>query len=317
MIDTLLLVALPASGKSEVRRYLAHVDPEVAATDFGLGPTVQLDDYHYVHLMRRIDEEIRVLGAAPVFFAANDQPMFKSRDWGTLIALLNEDYAALGTVPAVPAAPTAWLLERFDRARATVDLPPPFDRLSDELIAALATALDDEVAEFAGERSASLARYEPGETTVVIEFARGGPSGERLPLPEPLGYGFSFAQLSPNILRRAAVLYVWVTPEESRRRNRARAVPGPEGDASILHHGVPEMVMHEEYGTDDLMWLLDKGGGDAVVVVKEGVAYRLPTAVFDNRVDHTSFLRDEPATWPPEEVAALHAELRTAFTPLA
>ena len=115
-IDTLLLLALPASGKSEVRRYLASVDPEVAADDFRLGPTVQLDDYPYVHLMRRIDEELRALNAGPVFFAANDQPMMKGRDWATLIELVNEDYAALGTAPAVPAAPTAWLFERFDRA---------------------------------------------------------------------------------------------------------------------------------------------------------------------------------------------------------
>ena len=39
-LDVLLLLALPASGKSELRRYLAHLDPEIAAADFGLGPTV-------------------------------------------------------------------------------------------------------------------------------------------------------------------------------------------------------------------------------------------------------------------------------------
>ncbi len=71
-IDTLLLLALPASGKSELRRYLEHLDPDVAATDFGLGPTVDLDDYPYVHLMRRISEVVRSLDAAPVFFAANE-----------------------------------------------------------------------------------------------------------------------------------------------------------------------------------------------------------------------------------------------------
>lgn len=316
MIDTLLLVALPASGKSEIRRYLAHLDPEVAAAEFGLGPTVQLDDYPYVHLMRRIDQEIRTLGEAPVFFGADDQPMFKSRDWGTLVELLNEDYGALGTTPAVPAAPTAWLLERFDRARAVMQMAPPFDRLSDDVITALSAGLDEEIAEYARERSASLSGYEPGETTVVVEFARGGPSGERMPLPEPLGYAFSFAQLSPDILRRASVLYVWVTPEESRRRNRERAIPGRDGDASILHHGVPEMVMHEEYGKDDLLWLLDKGGGDTVVVVRGGSVYGLPTAVFDNREDHTSFLRGPVESWPDDAVARLHGELRAAFAML-
>ena len=57
LIDTLLLFSLPASGKSEVRRYLAHLTPQQCRDDFGLGPTAQLDDYPYVHLMHRIDDE--------------------------------------------------------------------------------------------------------------------------------------------------------------------------------------------------------------------------------------------------------------------
>ena len=42
--DAVLLLALPASGKSEVRRYLAHVPPAACRDDFHMGPTVQLDD---------------------------------------------------------------------------------------------------------------------------------------------------------------------------------------------------------------------------------------------------------------------------------
>ena len=67
-IDTLLLLALPASGKSELRRYLAHLDPQVAEEDLHLGPTVQLDDYPYVHMMRRIAQELASMGEDPVFF---------------------------------------------------------------------------------------------------------------------------------------------------------------------------------------------------------------------------------------------------------
>ena len=42
-IDTLLLLALPASGKSEARRYLANLTPSQCHEQFGIGQTVQLD----------------------------------------------------------------------------------------------------------------------------------------------------------------------------------------------------------------------------------------------------------------------------------
>jgi len=315
-IDTLLLLALPASGKSELRRYLASVDADVAARDFALGPTVQLDDYPYVHLMRRISQETVRHGEAPVFFASDDEPFLEGRDWATLIELVNEDYAALGTTPPAPAEPAAWLLERFDRARGIVGIDPPFDHLPEEVLVSVATALNSEVAEFARERATTLAAYEPGISTVVIEFARGGPEGALAPLPDPHGYGFSLRYLSCDILRRAAALHVWVTPQESRRRNLDRAVPGIEGDASILHHGVPEAVMRGDYGVDDFPWLLERGGGDAIVVECSDETYRIPATVFDNRIDRTSFLRADESQWDTELVTELHAALAQAFANL-
>src|SRR5439155_10257299 len=95
VIDVLLLLALPASGKSEVRRYLAHLTPEQCRDDFHIGPTVQLDDYPCVHMMRRVSQELRARGQDGVFFDSDDQPMKEPRDWGTLVELLNEDYADL------------------------------------------------------------------------------------------------------------------------------------------------------------------------------------------------------------------------------
>ena len=95
VLPTLLLLALPASGKSEVRRYLGSLSSERAADEFGLGPSVQLDDYPYVHLMRRISEELRHLYEGPVFFASEATPFLEPGDWGTLIHLVNEDYAGL------------------------------------------------------------------------------------------------------------------------------------------------------------------------------------------------------------------------------
>ena len=128
-IDTLLLLALPASGKSELRRYLASLDRNLALRDLRLGPTVPLDDYPYVHLMRRIDQELGLRGVPPVFYPSNDRPFLEPREWATLIELINEDYGALGTRPPVPVSPTAWLLERIDRARRVVGLESPFDEV--------------------------------------------------------------------------------------------------------------------------------------------------------------------------------------------
>lgn len=315
-IDTLLLLALPASGKSELRRYLASLSPQVAARDFGLGPTVQLDDYPYVHLMRRISQETARHAGSPALFPSDDQPFTDPREWATLSELVNEDYAALGTEPPVPQEPTAWLFDRISRAREVVGLAPPFDHLSDSDVASVAAALDDEVAAFAAERSATLASYEPGVSSVVIEFARGGPEDTAPPLPDPHGYAYALRYLSPDILSRASALYVWVTPQESRRRNQERSVPGIEGDASILHHGVPETVMRRDYGVDDFLWLLERGGGSAIEVATSDGTFRLPAAVFDNRIDHTSFLRSDEADWDPELVNQLHTALVETFAGL-
>jgi len=315
-IDTLLLLALPASGKSELRRYLGSVESEVAERDFGIGPTVQLDDYPYVHLMRRINEEIIQLGEAPVFYKSSSGRFLDGGDWATLIELVNEDYSGLGTEIPSSSQPTAWLSDRFERARSNVGLSRPFERLSEKQFGSLARALDDEVAEFARDLSATLSSYVPGDSTVVIEFARGGPEGAEPPLPDPHGYAFSLRHLSEDILGKACALYVWVTPKESRARNQARAKPGIEGDASILHHGVPEVVMRGDYGVDDFRWLLERGGGQAVEIGASGVTYTIPATVFDNRVDHTSFLRADRSAWDHDMVSELHAALKESFSRL-
>ena len=123
--------------------------------------------------------------------------------------------------------------------------------------------------------------------------------------------------MSDDLLSRASILYVWVTPGESRRRNEERSRPGRDGDASILHHGVPEAVMRGDYGSDDLIHLLEAGGGHAIEVRHGGGRHRIPTSVFDNRQDHTSFLRADPTTWDPAATADLHQALTEAFRGLA
>jgi hypothetical protein len=39
----------------------------------------------------------------------------------------------------------------------------------------------------------------------------------------------------------------------------------------------------------------------------------LPFSRFDNREDHTSFLRGEPATWSADSIDPLHADLSNAL----
>jgi hypothetical protein len=72
-----------------------------------------------------------------------------------------------------------------------------------------------------------------------------------------------------------------------------------------------------EYGTDDLPWLIEQSGGDAVRIGTGDTETTIPTTVFDNRTDHTSFLRADPASWSPEQVEELREELMSVFEKLA
>jgi hypothetical protein len=302
-LDVLLLLALPAAGKSEIRAYLDHLD-ETTLAGLGFGPQVHLDDYPYVHLMRRLSQELRAEGRRPGFFSDDVSPMLEPLDWGTLTHLIDEDFAGLSGAPILPS-----ILDRLDAARAEVGAPPVFVDLPARVRDRLETAVASDLPAHPG--LAGLA------STVVIEFARGGPEGAEPPLPAPLGYRYSLAHLAPDLLRRAAILYVWVTPSQSRRRNRERARPGPEGDASILQHGVPEVVMRGDYGMDDLGWLLETSGRPGVVAVEAwGERFEIPTARFDNRRDRTSFLRADPAEWPADRVDDIHRHLSEALATL-
>ncbi len=317
-IPTLLLLALPASGKSELRRYLLSVPPGRAAQDFGLGRSVQLDDYPYVHLMRRISEELRALGEEPTFFASDATPFTNPLDWGTLIHLVNEDYSALELgIDPQPSSAARWLLQRIDRARQRVGLPPTLENVSESGRDALASQIEDDAATLWSDLHNVIVQGHEG-ATVVIEFARGGPEGTTPPIAGAHGYAYALSQLSPEILETASILYVWVTPEESRRRNDERARPGRDGDASILHHGVPETVMRKDYGIDDMMWLIETSDRPGTVRVEvDEMDHYLPVAVFDNRADKTSFLRADPHEWSAAAVANLHSELIRAFDGLS
>lgn len=310
-IPLLLLLALPASGKSELRRYLDLLD-EHDRLELGLGPTVQLDDYPYVALMRAISRRLLAGGRHPVFFASDDLPFADPRDWLTLIHLLNEDHQSVVQGATLPDDPGRWILDRLDRARTLAGAPALTDGLPGDATAALVDACRSPGSDIA---AALVSRRYTEGSTIVVEFARGGPRGSAMPLPHPHGYVHSLAALSPAILDHAAALYIRVTPEQSRAKNLERA--RPDGEGSILHHGVPETVMDRDYGTDDFVWMLETSDRRGTIRIERGErAFRLPAAVFDNREDLTTFLRDDPETWPAEMVTALHARLRAALAAL-
>ena len=316
ILDTVLLLALPASGKSEVRRYLAHLDPASAQGDFHMGPTVQLDDFPYVHLMRVIDDSLAAAGQPRRFFEAPDRSFIDRRDWGTLIELLNQDYADLVSKQAYDVAEAVPLLfDRLDRASEVVGIAPRLASLSDALRATVAAAVEGDARAQLEDKLAGYPDTLEGKT-LVVEFARGGPDGASMPLDPPHGYQYSLGLLSDALLERAKILYIWVTPEESRRKNDARTNPDDPG--SILHHGVPLSVMLGEYGCDDMTWLEAQSARPGAVTIRRGArVFHVPVARFDNRQDRTTFVREAPADWAPADVAALHGGLKAALDHLA
>jgi len=312
MLDILVFAALPASGKSEVRRYLDGLPPEVLQRDFHLGPTVQLNDFPYVYLMRRIDQYLEDAGRPPLFFPSAERPFRDPREWGTLIELLNEDYEFLETrdIPTPPSA-AYYYLQRLDEARVRAGLDADLSKLNSRTRARVAASLEREAAHFLDSlRSAASSPLEG--KTVVIEIARGGPEGSRMPLSPPHGYAAALSRFSKKIIRRAAVLYVWVTPEESRRKNAERARLGNPG--STLYPVVPDEVMRHDYGCDDIDWLLSiSETPDRIRVTSKEGTFVVPLVRFDNRSDRTSFLREDPSLWNEEKKANLHAHLRAVF----
>lgn len=126
-------------------------------------------------------------------------------------------------------------------------------------------------------------------STVLIECARGGPKDSEFPLPH--GYQQTLRNLNPTILEHAAILYVKVTPEESRKKNDARYDPtDPHG---ILAHRVPTNVMLNDYGCDDVEWMINQSLSDHFGYVQTPSGLLVPIAVFDNQDDKTSFVREK------------------------
>lgn len=320
LIDTLLLFSLPASGKSEVRRYLASLTAEQCRDDFGLGPTAQLDDYPYVHFMHRIDDELAAAGWKHLYYKGATRPFQDDWSWAVLIELLNEDYQNLvtGRQVEVPSA-AQHLFDRLDIAHGKVGLAQPLGEVPWRIRRKVGEALEHEIrAELDGlNRQAALGT---DGKTIVIEAARGAANGAAYPLMPPYGYDTAFQRLSPAILERSHVLYVQVDPKESRRKNIERG--RPDGQGSILHHSVPMEVMLGQYGTDDMSWLESQSDQPGTIRVERLIetdgkwatrVFHLPVGRLDNREDLTTFVREPREQWSAADVQRLHEGMAKAF----
>ncbi len=108
------------------------------------------------------------------------------------------------------------------------------------------------------------------DRTVLVEFARGGENG----IAEALGY------LHEEVLKRARLIYIKVSYEESVRKNRRRARKGEED--SILYHSLPDEKMEFYYKTNDWETLAAK---DPKFIEVKG--FKIPYAVFENEPEKT------------------------------
>lgn len=316
-IDILLLTALPASGKSEVRKYLSSLSEKECKEQFGIKSTVQLDDFPYVHMMRRISEELNERGKRGEYFLAPGFSFRSPREWGTLMHLINADYDDLvNQKKETPKSASLWIFDRLDDARVKAGGKAILSKLDPKVREEIAKAVEVDAAKLLKNKNIEVGKAKNlNEKTVVIEFARGGADSTPMPLPSPYGYQYAFSQLSPQILEKASIFYIWVTPEESRKKNEERADPKDPG--SILNHGVARAVMYEEYGCDDMNWLSRTSKRpNSITVSAHGKEYYLSIGKFDNRVDKTTFIRNEQSLWKKEEIQSLRSGLEQAFSSL-
>jgi len=301
VFDVVLLNALPASGKSEIRKFMNENDPEQMVNEFHIGKNLQLDDFPYVYVTRQIDEYLRNHNMAPIYADTNDDPTYDGRQWAVYSILLSEDYHDLINKNYVnPTSAAKYLMERFDRASVAVGMKPSISLLPEDVREDIAKTIEDRCRAMLDEKQAQYCD-DLSDKTIIIEFARGGNDGASMPLTDTFGYQYTYKWLAPDLLENAAILYVWVDPEESRRKNEARFDPNDPG--SSINHMTPLKVMMYDYGCDDIMWLIEHSEKpDTVTIEAWGNKYHLPIGVYDNRIDRTTQFRGDKSTWDMEVV---------------
>lgn len=304
VFQTILLTALPASGKSEIRNFMANIEPERLQNEFHIGQNLQLDDFPYVNFMRLIDGQCDVHHIDRIFYPTDEDPFFDERDWATLSILLDEDWHDLINLKKTTSHSAAKdLFARIDRAAVTAGIGERLSKLDPEIYDEIAAALEEEALNMRIEKESQYPDTLENKT-IIIECSRGGRDGNPMPLKGTEGYQYYFPWLSYDLLKGAAILYIQVDPAESRRKNEARFDPNDPG--SSLHHGTPLKVMLNDYGCDDMTYLKEQSDKPDTVAVKKGNdTIYLPIGIIDNRVDKTTFLREDKSTWPQDKTEVI------------
>ncbi len=179
-------------------------------------------------------------------------------------------------------------------------MKPLISLLDEDIRKQIAAKLEDEARVLLNEKQSQYCE-DLSDKTIIIEFSRGGNDGAAMPLTGTFGYQYTYSMLSPDLLRNAAVLYIWVTPEESRKKNDARYDPNNPG--SSINHKTPDKVMMYDYGCDDILYMKEVSDREDTLTVEAwGEKFYLPVGVFDNREDLTTQFRGSKETWDQESV---------------
>ena len=332
VLPIIMFCALPASGKSETRRFLKSLSPK-DTEKFHLGDTsTQIDDYPYVSALDVIDVICLQVFNKTIFKNPKTCLYLHEYDWFTFTYLINEDYFDLkkldSTVPKeYEADPVKWLFDRFDNAsEKSGKVPRRFEQLEKtepkEKWEEFRKKCFDTCNTLLHDKYKNIPKSLEGKT-IVFEFARGGPKDSKFPLPEPYGYQYSLSLFDDEILNNANIMYIWVTPEQSFSKNIQRGEEGKQGKSQTkstqlsLNHCVPENVMNHEYGTDDFDYLITQSAKLNYLPIKKGdKLFKVRAARLDNREDLTSGFRKPQKDWTKDEVDKMSKAMVKVFDTL-
>jgi hypothetical protein len=107
--------------------------------------------------------------------------------------------------------------------------------------------------------------------TLLVEFSRGSEHG---------GFQEAYKHLSDELLKRACVIYIKVSFEESLRKNRRRF--NPDRPDSWLEHGLEDTKLELLYKESD--WEQFSSADPNFLIVR---GIKIPYAVFDNEPEKT------------------------------